>query len=204
MDKPRLLVIATRNRGKLSEIKKMLQLEGWEIVDLNNFPDIGDIPEEGASFEENAILKARTVAELTGLPVMADDSGLEVEALDDRPGVHSARFAGEGATDDDNNRKLLEMMNGVSAAKRGARFVCVMAFISPGGEERVVRGKCEGVILDEHRGEGGFGYDPLFYHRPSGKTFSEMTPDEKNSVSHRSRALLKLRNILPRLLEEGS
>ncbi len=202
MDKSRVLVVATRNRGKLAEIKNMLKPGGWTVSGLDDFPSVGEIPEEGSSFEENALAKARTVVRLTGMATIADDSGLEVDALDGRPGIYSARFADNNATDDDNNNKLLDEMRDVPPSGRSARFVCVIAAVTPDGPELAVRGECEGVIIEAPRGKAGFGYDPLFYYHPTGKTFAEMTPEEKNLVSHRSRALYKLKEVLPKLLKK--
>jgi len=203
MDKPRVLVVATRNSGKLAEIKDILKLDGWRISGLDDFPATGEIPEVGKTFEENAIDKARAVAGITQLTAIGDDSGIEVDALGGGPGVYSARFAGEGASDADNNKKMLEVMKGVPVSNRAAKFVCVIAVVTSDGVEKVVRGECKGVILEEPRGKRGFGYDPLFYYPPMAKTYSEMTPEEKNSISHRFRALVKLKEILPGLLDAG-
>jgi len=203
MDKPRVLVVATRNSGKLAEIRDIFKLNGWRISGLDEFPAVGKIPEEGKTFEENAISKARAVASITRLTAIGDDSGIEVDALGGEPGVYSARFAGEGASDADNNKKLLEVMKGVPVSNRGAKFVCVIAAVTSDGTEKVVRGECKGVILEEPRGARGFGYDPLFFYPPMAKTYSEMTPEEKNSISHRFRALIKLKGILPGLLDAG-
>jgi len=203
MDKPRVLVVATRNSGKLAEIKDILKLDGWRISGLDDFPTMGKIPEVGKTFEENAISKTRAVAGITQLTAIGDDSGIEVDALGGGPGVYSARFAGEGASDADNNKKMLEVMKGVPVSNRAAKFVCVIAVVTSDGAEKVVRGECKGVILEEPRGKRGFGYDPLFYYPPMAKTYSEMTPEEKNSISHRFRALVKLKEILPGLLDAG-
>ncbi len=200
MSDDRVLVAATRNRGKLAEINEILDSEGLEITGLDEFPEVGEIPEEGNTFEENALAKAGAVVEATGRPAIADDSGLEVDALGGTPGVHSARFAGPEASDAENNAKLLKMLKEVPDDERSARFVCTIALLTPEGISEVVRGECEGVILRELRGDKGFGYDPLFYHPPSGKTFAEMSAGEKNRLSHRSRALEALKDVLPRLL----
>ena len=201
MKKKKVIVVATRNAGKLREIEDMLDLGGWRIVNMSKFPEIGEIPEDADTFEGNARIKASTVAAATGVVALADDSGIEVDAIGGKPGVNSARFAGENATDDMNNEKLLEKMEGVPYEKRTARFVSVICVRTPDGEELSVRGECEGVILEEYRGTYGFGYDPLFYHAPSGKTFSEMTPEEKNAVSHRRMALEKLKRELSVFLD---
>lgn len=189
------IVVATRNRGKLVEIREILADEELNLLFLNDFPEIGDIPEDGATFEENALIKARTVSKLTSRTAIGDDSGIVVNALNGRPGVHSARFAGENATDEQNNEKLIAELQGVPAERRSAVFVCVIA-VAGGGLETTVRGECPGVILEEGRGVMGFGYDPLFFYPPAGKTFSEMDPGEKNKISHRYRALDKLKEKL--------
>lgn len=190
------IVVATRNSGKVREIENELADLNIEFLSLSEFPEIPEISETGSTFSENAKLKAGQVAEATGLPAIADDSGLEVDALNGRPGVVSARFAGDGASDDDNNRKLLEEMKGVPESERTARFRCVIAFAEPGGEIETVEGSCEGLILTEPRGDQGFGYDPLFYCPPLGKTFSEIDVKTKLSESHRGTALKKLRKLL--------
>ena len=153
----------------------------------------GDIEENGTTFEENAVIKAEAVSRATGLPALADDSGLSVDALDGAPGVYSARYAGDHGNDQANNDLLLKNMEGVT--NRACRFVCAMALALPGEETRVLRGECPGELLHQRAGEGGFGYDPLFrYH--TGKTFAEMTEKEKNAVSHRAAAAAKMRGVL--------
>lgn len=169
-----------------------------DVLSSADFPLIGDIPESGESFEENALIKARTVSSFTSKPAIADDSGIMVDALGGKPGVFSARFAGVNATDEENNRKLLDLLKNVPLSERGATFVCVIAIVN-GVKEHLVRGECRGVIIEEPRGEMGFGYDPLFYYPPRGKTFAQMLPHEKMAVSHRGRALRKLREIFPLL-----
>jgi XTP/dITP diphosphohydrolase len=180
------LAIATGNQGKLSEFREMLG-EGVTLVSL---ADLGlDSPEEtGSTFEENAELKARHVFQLTGLPVLADDSGLVVDALDGAPGVLSARYAGPGASDAGNRARLLQDLDGVPASNRGSRFVCVIALVDQLGGLHLSRGTCEGSIAFEERGEHGFGYDPLF-ELPDGRMMGELEPWEKNRISHRSKAL---------------
>lgn len=186
------IVLATRNTGKAGEIVATLCLADVKFLTLQDFPPMPEIEEDGATFEENALKKARAVARHCNCVALADDSGLEVDALNGLPGIKSARFAGEGATDAENNGRLVELMQSVPAGKRGARFVCVLALADPSGEEKVVRGECEGRILESPRGTGGFGYDPLFFYPPLGKTFAELLPEEKNRVSHRARALERL------------
>ncbi len=193
-----ILVIATRNKGKSDEIKALLKDFPVEIRDLNDFGPIPEIEEDGSSFEENAYKKAAFTAKVLGLPALADDSGLEVEALGGKPGVHSARFAGPDASDDENNAKLLDEMRGVK--NRKARFVCVISIAVPTGFALTYEGTCEGVILEEPRGTSGFGYDPLFYYPPAEKTFAEMTMEEKSKVSHRGMALRELQSEFDKVL----
>jgi len=191
------LLVATRNRGKLREIReKFSSLEDIDIVTPDDIGELPDVVEDGATFEENSLKKARELSRLTGLPAMADDSGLEVDALSGEPGVYSARYAGEGATDDDRNSLVLEKMKGVPVGKRSARFVCVIAIVLPGGIEWTARGTCEGEISLDARGDHGFGYDPIFLLTGRGKTMAEIPLDEKNTLSHRARALEKAAEIL--------
>jgi len=190
------VVVATRNRGKIGEIAAYLKDENILIYSLNDFPSLREVKEDGKSFRENALKKARCVAESAGRLAVADDSGLEVHALKGKPGVHSARFAGEKATDDENNQKLLEALKGVPPKKRGASFRCVLALVEPSGEEVIIEEECGGTILSQKRGDKGFGYDPLFFFPPLDKTFAELTREEKNRVSHRGKALARLNEIL--------
>jgi XTP/dITP diphosphohydrolase len=194
------LVIATSNQHKLKEFKAILKGFPLTILSLKDFPDIPAVVEDGKSFYENALKKALTVARHTDKITVADDSGIEVDALDGKPGVYSARFAGEDATDEANNTKLLKELEGVSSDKRGACFTCVLVIAQPDGETAFVEGACRGTIIHEARGEYGFGYDPLFLVPEYDKTFSEITPEEKNKISHRARALEKLLKILPQFL----
>ena len=174
-----------------------MEREGIQVISLDAFPEIPEIKEEGDSFRENALRKAREVARRSGMVTLADDSGLEVEALGGKPGVLSARFAGERASDRDNNRKLLQMLEGVPWERRRAAFRCVIACVDPSsGKEVVVEGSCEGVIGFEERGEGGFGYDPLFFIPELGKTMAELPLEVKNRLSHRGRALKALKSRL--------
>jgi XTP/dITP diphosphohydrolase len=184
------LVLATTNRNKVLEIKdKFSGIGGLEILSLSSpeFSGAPEIVEDGLSFEENALKKAMAIAAFTGLVSMADDSGLCVDALDGRPGIYSARYGGEGATDRDRYLKLLDEMKGIG--KRSARFVCAIAVAFPGGENRIVRGECEGLIAGEPAGEKGFGYDPVFFLPEYGKTMAELPLEEKNRISHRALAL---------------
>jgi XTP/dITP diphosphohydrolase len=200
------LLIATRNRGKLREIRVFLAdlpLEVFGMDEAESDAELSDatangggrgrlefpeVEEVGATYTENALLKARSAARVAGLPALADDSGLEVDALDGAPGIHSARFAGPEATDIDNNRLLLARLAGVPEERRGARFVCTAALVLPDGREVVTEGVVEGRIIEAPRGPGGFGYDPLFFYEPFGITFGEAEAAAKNRVSHRARA----------------
>jgi len=188
-----ILVFATRNRGKLEELGALVAPLGFQVRSLDEFGG-AEVVEDAPTFEGNAEKKARAALALTGLPSLADDSGLEVDALDGAPGVRSARFAAvEGAAghdDDANNRLLLERLRGVE--RRGARFRCVLVYLRPDGTRRVAEGSCEGAILDAPRGEGGFGYDPLFLVEGTGRSMAELPLEEKNRVSHRARAFAAL------------
>lgn len=201
---PRRLVLATRNAGKVRELQRLLQGTDVEVLSLAEFPGAPEVKETGRTFAENALLKARSAATYTGLVALADDSGLEVDALGGRPGVYSARFAGPLASDEDNNRKLLALMQGVEGAARTARFHSAVAIASPDGRDRVVEGSCEGVLLDAPRGRDGFGYDPLFLVPELGMTFAELPMEEKNRISHRGQALRKALRELPAFWEEST
>jgi len=183
------LVVATGNAGKLREIRHLLEGTGIVVKGLSDFSGISDIVEDGETFEANARKKAETVARITGLPTLADDSGLEVEALGGAPGVRSARYAGERATDVQNNAKLLKELEALPDLSRAGAFCCAMAFCPRPEECTVFFGRVEGVILDAPRGEGGFGYDPLFLVREYGKTMAELSLETKNRISHRGQAL---------------
>ena len=193
------LVVATKNPGKIREIRALLEGLGYRILSLEDFPQFPPVEERGETFLENALEKARAAARYTGEMALADDSGLEVEALGGAPGVRSARFGGQGLTDADRNRLLLEKLRGVPMEERKARFRCVMALVTPGGEEYVVEGTCEGYIAMEPRGDHGFGYDPVFYLPRYGKTMAQLPPEEKNRISHRAKALAGMREVLERL-----
>lgn len=193
-----ILVVATRNRGKSREIREFLNGCPVEVRDLNDFGPIPEVEEDGRTFEENAYKKASFTARVLGLPALADDSGLEVEALGGAPGVHSARYAGPNATDAENNEKLLEHMKGIK--DRRARFYCILSLAVPSGPALTYEAFCEGTVLEAPRGQQGFGYDPLFHYPPMDKTFGEMTLDEKAKVSHRGRALMELRAEMEKVL----
>lgn len=197
------VLIATRSPGKVKEFETLLQPKGLQVRSLRDYPEIPDIVEDGDSFAANAWIKARTIAQRFGVPVIADDSGLCVDRLQGAPGVYSARYAGEHGNDAANNRKLLTELAKLEpvvvsapeepAALSPARFVCAIALAGAGGEPLAqVEGTCEGVVIGEQRGEQGFGYDPLFYIPRLGKTMAELTMEEKNAVSHRGEALKKL------------
>ena len=198
------IVIATSNQNKLKEFKELLKGYTVTILSLEDFPHIPPVVEDGKSFYENALKKATTVAHHTGKFTIADDSGLEVEALGGKPGVYSSRFAGEDASDEENNARLLKELQGVLFDKRGACFKCVLVMAKPEGETAFVEGKCKGIIIDELRGHYGFGYDPLFLVPEYDETFSEIKLEEKNKISHRSRALQKLLKLLPDYLSKDN
>jgi XTP/dITP diphosphohydrolase len=197
---PQEVVIATRNPGKFREIKAILSSLPLKFLSLEDFPDLPEVVEDGATFAENAGKKARTIADLTGRLTIADDSGLAVDALQGRPGVFSSRYAGEGATDRERCQKLLEEMASIPEGKRQARFVCAMAVALPRGRMEIVEGECRGRVTSAPRGKRGFGYDPIFFVPRFGKTMAEFEPEEKNRISHRGRALEKLKVILPAFL----
>jgi XTP/dITP diphosphohydrolase len=190
MEQPIVLVLATRNAGKTAEIRDLLKGFPVEICNLDDFGPIPEIEEDGTTFEENAYKKAHFAARILGLPALADDSGLVVDALDGAPGVHSARYAGENLSDADRWEKLLQAMEGQT--RRGAFFECVISIAVPEGPALTYEGRCEGRITEKPTGANGFGYDPIFFHPPSNKTFAEMTIAEKGAVSHRGRALHEL------------
>ena len=197
------IVLASGNKGKIAEFQRLLAGMDVVIRPLNDFPEIGEIIENGQTFAENALIKARTVAQATGKAALADDSGLMVDVLDGAPGIYSARFAGEQGNDTANNAKLLKLLAGVPQEQRGAQFFCAIALVLPDGREYTVEGLCRGEILAELRGEGGFGYDPLFYVEEFQKTFAELTMEEKNMISHRGRANQKAVEIIKKLVTEG-
>ena len=193
------IVLATHNHDKEIELQHSLRGLGVEICSLSEYPDIGDIEETGTTLLENSLLKAHTVYNRTGLPAIADDTGLEVDALDGAPGVYSARFAGVDATYEDNLNKLLFSMEEVSEERRSARFRTVISFVD-GNQELWTEGHIDGKIIDFPRGNAGFGYDPVFYIPQLEKTFAELSTEEKNKISHRGLALQKLRKILVNVL----
>jgi XTP/dITP diphosphohydrolase len=190
------LVIATRNAGKLKEICRLLEAQGVSVLNLDSFPAAPEVEEDGDTFAANAVKKAESIACFTGLPCLADDSGLVVDALHGRPGVHSARFSGIAANDPSNNRKLLEEMSLVPEAHRQAAFCCVMALCLPDEPTRLFEGRVEGLILKHAQGAGGFGYDPLFWLPEFNCTMAELPLDIKNRISHRGQALRQVVDFL--------
>lgn len=194
------VIIATKNQGKAKEFARMFQPLGFEVKTLLDFPEIKDVEETGTTFEENAILKAETISALLNRMVIADDSGLAIDALDGKPGIFSARYAGEEKSDEANMNKVLEELANVPDNERQARFYCALAVASPMQETFTVLGTCEGMILREKRGSNGFGYDPIFFAVEKGKAMAELAPEEKAQISHRAHALRKLESELPSLL----
>ncbi|MDR1961083.1 MAG: XTP/dITP diphosphatase [Gracilibacteraceae bacterium] len=190
------LMLATHNAGKLREITELAAPGGFTVLSLVDFPELSAVEETGETFAANALLKARAACRATGLLTLGDDSGLEVAALGGLPGVHSARFAGEDQCDRRNNDKLLAALRSVPTAERTARFRCVMAIVTPAGDEYTVEGTVEGLIAERPRGAGGFGYDPLFYLPASGMTMAELPLAEKNRISHRGQALRRALDVL--------
>ena len=193
------LVIATRNNGKKSEIKGLLEGFPVQIKNLNDFGPIPGVEETGKTFDENAYIKASFTARLLGFPALADDSGLVVEALDGAPGIYSARYAGENATDEERCVKLLGEMEGKK--DRRAAFECVISIAVPTGAALTYEARCDGLIADQAVGENGFGYDPIFYYPSFKKTFAELKSEEKNKVSHRGRAFKEIRSEFDKVLK---
>lgn len=188
------LLVATNNQGKLREFNRILGELGIECVSLKDMGICADVEETGTTFSENALLKATEIFKIAKIPTISDDSGLMVDALDGKPGVYSARYAGEPSDDQKNIRKLLSDLDGVS--NRNARFMSVIALVFSETDVLLAEGTCEGQILTEQHGNGGFGYDPVFYVEQFGKTFAEMTDEEKNSISHRGNAIRALKQQL--------
>lgn len=197
------IVVATANRGKLTELQSMLGPLGVEVKSLADYPGIPEVIEDGSTFTDNAVKKARTISQATGEVALADDSGLEVDFLDGAPGVYSARFAGEDKDDSANNEKLLRLLQEVPPSRRGARFRCVVAIALPGGGIYTAEGVCEGIIAQQPAGEGGFGYDPLFLIPQLGETFAQLGAGAKNRISHRGMAFARARQIIESLVAES-
>jgi XTP/dITP diphosphohydrolase len=196
------VIIATKNAGKAKDFVKIFEPMGVEVKTLLDFPHMEDIEETGITFEENAIIKAEAVCKQFQQMVIADDSGIIVDALDGRPGVYSARYAGEEKNDEANNDKVLEELKSVHEKDRTARFYCAIAVAFPDKPTITVNGTCEGSILFERRGENGFGYDPIFYVSSMKKSMAELTAEEKNQISHRANAMKKLEGQLTELISE--
>lgn len=199
MSRPPTIVLATRNKGKIKEFQEILKEYPVELKGLDDFGPIPEAVEDGETFDENAYKKALFTAKVLGLPAISDDSGLTVEALDGRPGVYSARYAGENASDQDNIAKLLKEMDGIT--NRKAAFECVISIAVPSGPALTYDGRCEGEITTAPEGEDGFGYDPVFYYPDFGKTFAQASMTEKNSVSHRGRALAEVAKEIPQIIK---
>jgi XTP/dITP diphosphohydrolase len=190
------IVIASKNKGKIDEIKEMLSDLPLEILSLNQYANAPDVEEKGGTFLENALLKGKAISDFTGMPVVADDSGLEVDHLGGGPGIFSARYAGPGASDEENNKKLLGALKNVPVPQRGATFRCALILYFPHGEYQAFEGRWRGRIGEELRGGHGFGYDPLFYLPDEGMTVAEITAEAKNKLSHRSQAVHELKKYL--------
>lgn len=199
----RKMVLASSNRHKLEEIMEITKEFGVELITMDEAGLGGmEIEENGSTFEENSMIKAKAVVDELGLPAIADDSGLMVDYLDGAPGIYSARYSGEDKNYDANNKKLISELENAKESERGAQFVSVITLLMPSGESLVVRGEVEGVIGYEEKGTNGFGYDPLFYIPYLGKTFAELTSEEKNEISHRANALMKLKVELEDFLKD--
>ncbi len=187
------IIFATGNAGKMKEIREILSDLPYEVVSMKEAGVTADIVEDGTTFEENAMIKAKTIAKLTGEIAMADDSGLEVDYLDKAPGIYSARFLGEDTSYDIKNKYLIDQLEGVEGAERSARFVCAIACVWPDGKSKVCRATIEGELAKAPAGENGFGYDPIFYVPQYGKTTAELSLAEKNEISHRAKALREMK-----------
>jgi len=194
------IIIATGNKGKAKEFESMFAPLGYQVLTLHDLEGAVDVEETGSTFEENAILKAESLCERFQTMVIADDSGLMIDALNGRPGVYSARYAGEEKSDDANMKKVLEELKDVPKEQRTARFYCALAVARPGEETLTVSGTVEGYIQSERQGEYGFGYDPIFYVPSLKKTMAQLRPEEKNAISHRANALATLKTTLHKLL----
>jgi XTP/dITP diphosphohydrolase len=195
------VIIATKNRGKAREFEDIFRARGYEIRTLLDYPEIADIEETGNTFEENAILKAVAVSTQLNKLVISDDSGLVIDALEGRPGIFSARYAGEQKNDEANIDKVLEEMSEIPLGQKTARFYCSLALAAPGQKTLTVSGTCEGRILEERRGTNGFGYDPIFFVSEKGLSMAELSAAEKNRISHRANAIQKLDKILDSFLK---
>jgi XTP/dITP diphosphohydrolase len=198
----RELIVASRNKGKVAEIKDLLKDLNFHVTSLLEYPQIPDVVEDGKTYTENAMKKAVAIAKATGKLTMSDDSGLEVKALGNAPGIYSARFAGEGASEKAKNKKLFAMLKDVPLSKRQARYRCVIALVDGKGKKiGVVQGTCSGLITLKEKGKNGFGFDPLFFLKRYNKTFAELGPEVKAKISHRARALKKFKVLLANYLK---
>ncbi|MCZ8494754.1 XTP/dITP diphosphatase [Priestia megaterium] len=192
----REIIIATKNAGKVKDFETLFSPKGFKVKSLLDFPEIEDVEETGVTFAENATLKAEAISSALNTPVIADDSGLAIDALNGEPGVYSARYAGESKDDNANIEKVLQKLNDVPFEKRTARFHCALAIAVPGKRTEIVEGTCEGHILEEKRGENGFGYDPIFFIEKWRCSMAELTKEQKNQISHRANALQKLAPLI--------
>ena len=192
----REIIIATKNAGKVKDFETLFSPKGFKVKSLLDFPEIEDVEETGVTFAENATLKAEAISSALNKPVIADDSGLAIDALNGEPGVYSARYAGENKDDNANIEKVLQKLNDVPFEKRTARFHCALAIAVPGKRTEIVEGTCEGHILEEKRGENGFGYDPIFFVEKWRCSMAEVTKEQKNQISHRANALKKLAPLI--------
>lgn len=196
------IIIATKNKGKAKEFEQLFGPRGFRVLTLLDFPELSDVEETGATFAENAAIKAETISQELRKMVIADDSGLIVDALDGRPGIYSARYAGEEKNDEANIDKVLNELSDIPDQERTARFYCALAVAIPGKKTQTVIGTCEGTILHERRGSYGFGYDPIFFVEEKNKSMAELTSEEKNKISHRANALRELQRQLDDLFEK--
>ncbi|MGF9890548.1 XTP/dITP diphosphatase [Priestia megaterium] len=192
----REIIIATKNAGKVKDFETLFSPKGFKVKSLLDFPEIEDVEETGVTFAENATLKAEAISSALNKPVIADDSGLAIDALNGEPGVYSARYAGENKDDNANIEKVLKKLNDVPFEKRTARFHCALAIAVPGKRTEIVEGTCEGHILEEKRGENGFGYDPIFFVEKWRCSMAELTKEQKNQISHRANALKRLAPLI--------
>ena len=198
------IIIATKNKGKAKEFEQLFGPKGIQVRTLLDFPTLEDVEETGTTFAENAALKAETISRAIGKMVIADDSGLVVDALGGKPGVFSARYAGETKSDDANIDKVIQELATIPNQERTARFCCALAVATPNRKTQTFFGTCEGVILDERRGTNGFGYDPIFFVREKKKSMAELSSEEKNLISHRASAIKELEKYLEEFLKEGT
>ncbi|MFE4037644.1 MULTISPECIES: XTP/dITP diphosphatase [Priestia] len=192
----REIIIATKNAGKVKDFETLFSPKGFKVKSLLDFPEIEDVEETGVTFAENATLKAEAISSALNKPVIADDSGLAIDALNGEPGVYSARYAGENKDDNANIEKVLQKLNDVPFEKRTARFHCALAIAVPGKRTEIVEGTCEGHILEGKRGENGFGYDPIFFVEKWRCSMAELTKEQKNQISHRANALKRLAPLI--------